>query len=59
MRKEVMEQRQNVLGKKAAEEGKAYLAENAKKKVFKQQILVFSMKFLKRVTVLVHPKPIW
>ncbi|MCP1338792.1 FKBP-type peptidyl-prolyl cis-trans isomerase [Idiomarina sp. M1R2S28] len=31
MRKEVMEQRQNVLGKKAAEEGKAYLAENAKK----------------------------
>ncbi len=31
MREEVMEHRQNVLGKKAAEEGKAYLAENAKK----------------------------
>lgn len=31
MREEVMEHRQNVLGKKAAEEGKAYLAENAEK----------------------------
>ncbi|MDV6316797.1 FKBP-type peptidyl-prolyl cis-trans isomerase [Idiomarina sp. HP20-50] len=31
MRQEVMEQRQNVLGKKSAEEGKAYLAENKKK----------------------------
>jgi len=31
MREEVMEHRQNVLGKKADEEGKAYLAENAKK----------------------------
>ena len=31
MRQEVMEQRQNVLGKKSKEEGKAYLAENAKK----------------------------
>ncbi|MCK7459688.1 FKBP-type peptidyl-prolyl cis-trans isomerase [Idiomarina aminovorans] len=31
MRQEVMEQRQNVLGKKSEEEGKAYLAENAKK----------------------------
>lgn len=31
MRQEVMEQRQNVLGKKSAEEGKAYLEENAKK----------------------------
>lgn len=31
MREEVMEHRQNVLGKKAAEEGKAYLAENSKK----------------------------